>query len=550
MRTKLGSSILLSSLLLTAACGTTASDPYVTVPERGVRREVFHVAGVHPADNPLGGATPVENDATQVVRYREDSASPQSVSAVVIAMPGFLAGASTFDSLARTLVRRGHARGFHIEVWAIDRRANLLEDTFGLEAAERHGDPNLAPRYYRDSSQVDGRYFLGHPDPASLPYMSEWGLATHAEDLRRVISLVPQAMRKGHVYLMGHSLGGSFVEAYAGWVFEGDGVRGSDELAGLIMIDGLLGSTPIPETDYLNGSTGGGFPTPGLDDIRGGSTYVALPLLGVSALVNAEIAGVYAQLAPSGVVDDPVRDTQLGFLLSYLDWADVPPLTNRAALGLAFDSQHEPLAFVRASLGTLDGPTESFTSPFAMGSLLRPSDPVRTYDWVDGPASPDEFSSASDLAFSMVHGESNFTEWYFPSRLPLDLAAVGGGTVQPADYQATYGLRVFEGNQIDAPVLCIAAELVGDVAACDAVRTRIAPNLGADRPYSGFGRGAAGEDGPGFRILDVTTMAHLDPLLARDHSFNPVPAKIEEMISAHTGFGTFIVPVQPSPTTP
>lgn len=547
MRSFCGVSLL---VLVASACSSGDTNPYVTVPERGVRREVFHVAGVHPPDNPMGGATPSTQDFTQVVRYREDKGSPGAVSAVIIAMPGFLAGASTFDALARTLVRRGGERGFHIEVWAIDRRANLLEDTFGLEVAERRGDPTLAARYYRDSSQVDGRVFAGYPQPSDLPHMSEWGLATHVEDVRRVVGLVPQAMRKNHVFLMGHSLGGSFVEAYAGWVFESDGVRGADELAGVIMIDGILGATPSTESEYLDGSSAGGFPMPGLTEVRAGSTYTALPFLGVGALVNAEIAALYAHHDPNGVVADYARNVQLAALWSYFDETLVPPLTNLAALGLAFDGEHEPLPFVRASLGKVVGPTEAFTPAFGTGTLQRPNDFSVTYSWVDGPTEPSEFSSARTLAASMVHGESNFSEWYFPTRLPLDLAAVGGGTVSEVDYQATYGLRVFAGDQIDTPVLCIAAELVGDVAECDAIRTRVAPALGAGRSYAGFGRGAAGEDGPAFRVLDVTTMAHLDPLVAVDHSFNPVPAKIEQLITEHTGFGTFIVPVQPSPTTP
>ncbi len=538
-------------LLFVFGCSDSAEEqPYSTRPEPGVRREVFLVPGSHPADNPSGGATPATLDFTQVVRYRVDSAQPVPVSAVVIAMPGFLAGANTFDGLARTLVRRGRERGAPVEVWAIDRRANLLEDTFGLDLAEDRRDPSLAATYYREFSLVEGRVFAGFIDPSEVPYMSEWGLETHAEDLRRVIGLVPAAQRKGHVYLLGHSLGGSFVEAYAGWVFESDGVRGADELAGLIMIDGLLDGVASTEQEYLDGSSRLGFPTPGLTGIRANAPYTTLPVLGIAALVNVEIAALHAHFDPTGVLLDGVRDEQFSLLFGYPISQPVPPMTNRAALGLAFDSAHEPLPFVRATVGQVVGPTESFTSLFSPEPLIRPSDSAMTYDWIDGPTAPSEYASVSALAEAMVLGRGNLSEWYFPSRLPLDLAAVGAGTIAQSGFPASYGLRTFAGDQIDTPVLCIAAELVGDVARCDLIRDRVAPTVGSGRPGAGAGRGSAGEDTVGFRILDVTDMAHIDPVLATDHAQNPVPAKIEALLDENTAPGTFVVPRQAFPQAP
>jgi hypothetical protein len=340
--------------------------------------------------------------------------------------------------------------------------------------------------------------------------------------------------------LLGHSLGGSFAEAYGAWTFASDSRRGAEELAGVILIDGILGDAPSTEDEYLNGSTGQGFPSPGLNGIRANTPYVALPLLGVSALINAEIAALHAHFDPEGVIADGTRDFQFSVLVG----ADMPPMTNMTALGLAFDSAHEPLPFVRATIGTIVGPTESYTSMFSVDPLLRPSDVATTYSWTDGPSAPGEFSSAADLAEAMVQGESNLAEWYFPARLALDLAAVGGANVPMTGYPSTYGLRAFGGSANDAPVLCITAELVGDVTECDRVRGRVAPTVGAGRPGAGAVRGADGSDAAGFRILDVTTMAHIDPVLARDLPANPVPAKIEAFIDENVESGTVVVPVQ------
>lgn len=529
---------------LFACGGGSREDPYVTKPETGIRREVFLVDGTHPDANPTGAiATPTDLDHTQVVRYRQDRATPVPANAILVAMPGFLAGASTFDSIARTLVRRGAARGVAVEVWAIDRRANQLEDTFGLELAEQRRDGSVAATYYRDFVSVDGHVFQGIREQSTLGFMSEWGLQTHAEDLRRVIALVPEASRKGHVFLLGHSLGGSFAEAYAAWNFESDGRRGAEELAGIILVDGILGGSPIPENEYLNGSSAGGYPAPGLTGIREDQPYTALPLLGVSALVNAEIAALHAHFDPSGVISDAERDNQFSVLFG----ADMPPMTNLAAMGLAFDGEHEPLPFVRATIGKIVGPTVDYTTFFTPDILQRPSDTSMTYDWIDGPTDPDEWSSAADLAAGMVQGRSNLSEWYFPSRLALDLSAVGGANIAQTGYPSTYGLRAFGGAQNDAPVLCIVAELVGDVAACDAVRGRVAATVGTGRPGAGAVRGAAGTDVAGFRILDVTTMAHIDPVLARDRPSNPVPGKIEAFIDENLEAGTVVVPVVASP---
>jgi hypothetical protein len=63
---------------------------------------------------------------------------------VVVAVPGFLGGAGSFDGLARALVKKGQRDGHSIEVWAIDRRSNLLEDLAGMNAADAMNDPELA----------------------------------------------------------------------------------------------------------------------------------------------------------------------------------------------------------------------------------------------------------------------------------------------------------------------------------------------------------------------------------------------------------------------
>ena len=220
----------------------------------GVRRDVMLVPGVSAPANPVTGAeTPAELNASRVLRFRREPAVPAR--AIVVAMPGFLAGANSYEPLARHLVTRG-GEDFPIEVWVVDRRANLLEDLRGMNTAEVRGDAQVADDWYNAGLEIGGESFPGLIPQAELTFMSEWGAAVHAGDLRAVIDRVPEDARRGHVFLMGHSLGASFAETYAGWRFE-DGRRGVEDLAGLVLVDGRVPTDPFDEAAY-NGGAGEG----------------------------------------------------------------------------------------------------------------------------------------------------------------------------------------------------------------------------------------------------------------------------------------------------
>ena len=513
-----------------------------TVPEAGIRRELFLVAGATPPPNPTTDtATPSELNATQVVRYRRDVSPPAPARAVVVCMPGFLGGGGSFEGIARTLVRNG-LDGEPIEVWAIDRRANLLEDLRGADAAEALNQPEIAQGYYFGGETVGGVAFEGYPAQSEVAYMSEWGLATHVDDLRAVLQRIEASERQARVFLLGHSLGASFTEAYAAWRFE-DGTRGVEELAGLILVDGALGATESTEDEYRNGSMSGGsvIPSPGLDAVREGDRYVALPLLGVEALTRAEVISLRALHDPDAIVEDVERDRLLAILMG-MSFRDVPAMTNETALALAFDDQFQPLGFIRAKVGQLVGPTETYASALAGGEmLLRPSDRDGSYTWRDAlDGDPAEYTPVQNMAESFVHGRTNFAEWYFPTRLPLDLGAVGGARVAEDGWQASEGLRAFDGALIDAPVLAIAADLVGDPTRYEAIRDRVAPAVGEGRPAAGVTR----DDPRAFRIVDATDLAHLDVVFAGDESAdNPMPAAIEDFLREHTADGTLAIEV-------
>lgn len=500
--------------------------PSSVVVEPGVRRDAFMVDAPAPPPNPTTNTpTPAQYNRVQVLRYRVDATPARAARAVIVAMPGFLGGAGSFDPLARAIVSRSAAGEGPVEVWAIDRRANLLEDLRGMHTAERLGDNEIAAAYYNDREATVGGQgfsdFLPANDPG-LAFMSEWGLATTVNDLRAVIARVPDARQ--HVILLGHSLGASIVEAFAAWDF--DGTAGYRSIAGLALVDGVAGGGAAREEAWRMGAASGipGVGSVGVDALRStGPRYFALPFLGVRALVISEIVARRALSQPDAVVEDPARDSVLRLLLGV---SPLPALTNAAALGLAFDDRSCPLAFARMSCGApAGGAVETRPNAFAAGETLTvPTDAAATYRWTDAPATqPREFTSIRSNARSWTATPSNFSEWFFPTRLTTDVAAIGDMRLAADSWQVQNGIRAMHGGEIDVPVLGIATALVGRADAFDRVRDRVAPTLGMDLPNAG----AARTQPEAFRASFVPGMTHLDPLTGDgDNPANPVPGDV------------------------
>ena len=529
-----------------APASTVVEDPGTVK----IRREIFLVDGVTPPPNPMGNvATPVAQNKVRVIRYRVDADPPVAARAIVVMMPGFLAGGSAFDGLARAVVRRSTATD-PLEAWAIDRRPNLLEDTWGLDVAEVTHDISDATNYYFEQQAVEGKTFAGVL--GSLPWESEWGLATTVGDLRNVLSLLAPADRKSRVVLLGHSLGASIVEEYAAWDFGGS--PGYDDVAAIALLDGVSGSEgattpPVDQPTYENGGmmTGGGLDvmTPGVTAIRQGDTFTTLPFLGTKAYIVAEYTSMRATWTPTAVEADSERDNLLGVLLGV---SPVPKMTDRAALGFAFDEASCPLDFVRISCGEGNGGAITpYTS--ALGGMdVQPSDPNATYGWTDyNETTPPKNTSLDDFARGWFQGPGlNFAEWYFASRLTLDAEAAGTLNIASSDWRSSdYGLLATHGADIDAPILAVALALVGSASSFDALQSLVAP-IGAGRPSAGKAR----TDPAAFSSTYLAGMEHVDGISGADVA-GSLPKQWYDMLVAfalqQTPSGGVVVPIQPGP---
>jgi pimeloyl-ACP methyl ester carboxylesterase len=339
---------------------------------------------------------------------------PKSAKRVLVLMPGTQGGAGDFTLDARYLVRRVPG----LQVWAIDRRTQALEDTATFAAADAGKIPlQQAFDYYLN---LQGFHIRG---PNEDPYARDWGMAVALNDARAVVRRA-RAQGRRQVVLGGHSLGASLTVAYAAWDFNGR--PGYKDLAGLVLIDGgLLGSFDAYDLAQAQQA---------IADLQTGSPFLDLLGIGIpeAAGLFAEIGGLYAEKAPTASAT-----TLQSYPLLPPEFNPPFPVTNRALFGYAFDRDTSPAAL---SLLHING-----------GGLAPSGDPR---DWVDGGVTP-----VSRLAETFGQEPSNAVEWYFPTRLTIDTN--GADQMTRNDVGNFLGLRLFHTRKVKLPLYAIASDLAG-----------------------------------------------------------------------------------------
>ncbi|UUY03731.1 hypothetical protein LRS13_24235 [Svornostia abyssi] len=235
--------LLSAAVVLLAPASASAArteQPLVTPPGpfADVTRSLVTIDAPMPAGVP---AHPAACDQLRYYRYRRTGGptDPQQADAVFVNMPGVLGGAGSLEMHGLGVVQLAAERGRSVEVWALDRRSNCLEDRHGLDAALRSNDPAAALDYYFGRKEVEGRTFGGFLKNGQVAVAAHFDLKQTIEDYRTVIvDGMPDAdVRARKLFCGGHSLGGSLTGQLMAWDFDGDDATTGD--AGLRALPGV-----------------------------------------------------------------------------------------------------------------------------------------------------------------------------------------------------------------------------------------------------------------------------------------------------------------------
>ncbi|MDX6581223.1 MAG: hypothetical protein QOI10_407 [Solirubrobacterales bacterium] len=434
------------SIRLTLAGIIAALALIVVAPTAGAGVKFERIAGY---DDP---ATPDSLDKVGILKV-----GPKKAPNVLVLNPGTSASAAYFKPLMSFIVSQTD----DWQVWAVERRENLLEDQSMVDQAKAgliNGDQlfDYYLGYITDSS------ITTHYQPVAdseVPFARGWGMKVEVSDLRQVVK---QASKLGgKVVVGGHSLGGSITTAYATWDFNGK--PGAKGLSGLVFIDGGSGPTPITPEEAQQRKA----------DLDAGS-----PWLSFGGIV-APYAGLFNVVGSTGTILDPNGHGKLQ------DWSALPanlkpPVrsTNEGAYGYALDTETSPSSLIAAQAH--------------LGHLAASGDP-RPWDNA-GELTPiqrfaDMFSGTGLMGL-------DGTAWYHPLRLTIDAGAVADGNANPAqdilDVDATHGADLPKSMRI----LVFGAALGGQ---------RVIDAANALAQQSGIKAGHM------VRINRATTYAHNDP---------------------------------------
>lgn len=354
----------------------------------------------------LGGVpsagTPAKYDRVGVLQ----TGSPTARNVLVL-NPGTSASAAYFEPLAKDIVRR--APGW--QVWAVERRENLLEDQSefdrgkaGTATAQQVFDYYLG--YLNDPTI---KRHLRPPTIAKVAYARRWGMRVEIGDLRRVVRLAEK--RGGKVVVGGHSLGGSITTAYATWDFKGR--PGADGLSGLVFIDGGSGPAPVSPAQA----------TQSLARLATASPWLAF------GGIPAPLAGLFSTSGALGAITDPnARSIGQAWPLLPAYLKPPVPVTNLAQYGYALDTKTSP-----PSLAAAQG---------HLGRLAASGDPR---GWVRAGAITPIRRFAEMFSGWGLKGLDG-TAWYHPQRLSIDSGAVAAGNANPA--QKILDVRATEGHDL------------------------------------------------------------------------------------------------------
>ncbi|HEV2284167.1 MAG TPA: hypothetical protein VGX75_17415 [bacterium] len=425
---------LLVVLTVSPAAGPVGRAHAAPVTPEGVQRERLSFQG---AEEPH---TPAALNRVDAYRYAADLSADLAArpDTVLVLIPGLNSGPNTLDLLARALISRDPA----MEVWVAEPRAGILQDRRGVTAALANRNPDFALGYYYGGLAIDGQKFTAL-DPKTVPSAAYWGLDLNLRDVRVVVKEVRRRFPDARVLLGGHSLGAMYAALYVGYDFgrtpgpqpvenvAGKIARspeaGARDVDGLVLIDGIPLHLPVSlqPSQYLEGLS-----IPLIGKVPGINALLAAdpgkrvsPFTETSSIARTQdsilfdTVALYAYLRP----DEPSRLP--GYPRNGL------PITNEALLGAVLSDQMEPDMFIRASIGSPLGifdrmPDPANISPDGLLKLStgRPVPGQTLIRWIPYDRSvPRGLVDLRALEAAIIRPDGDFTVWYMPWRLVLDL---------------------------------------------------------------------------------------------------------------------------------
>jgi len=435
----------LSLLLMLGGCyqpgGPVPEKAHSSVPraytQKQVDAKVVMEERVISAPLPDEWSAPDSCDEIHFLRFRladkstVDPSDPQGVNykktdAMLVMLPGVLEGANGFEYLARQLVYTAKTQNnLKLEVWAVERRNNRLEDLSALNYIEdqltagkltaKQAADQIINFCYRGGT-INGKKFEGFLKDKDVPCLAEFGLKLDTEDVFKVIqTMVPdQATRKKKVFVGGHSMGGIMTSMFAGWDLDGNPETlddtGYNNCAGLFGLDTTVSSVRSTEEQLLSTlpKNLGDMPYADMTEHAyailvnrlhvdpNSNRILPFPMLNAEAMAVLEVLAMMAYYDPSSectiVKEMPISDN-LNQLLRFMFSRDfqtytdgVPQITdfrftNEALLGLVFDDSFAPLGMIQNSMGFLGGgavvkksfPLDTIKGIPIVGDLVGPS---------------------------------------------------------------------------------------------------------------------------------------------------------------------------------
>jgi pimeloyl-ACP methyl ester carboxylesterase len=263
----------------TNSCRTQIVQETVDIPSAAAPAETPGSPGVvvtHPGLLTQFGGPGFTLNRARYTRHRLAGPEVQP-DAILILVPGFEGGAGNFKILAENLIPRAFAGGQRLELWALDRRGNQLEDLAGADIAEEFLDAQISLDWMFGGelgltlhpllASGPNRRAIFYNTQSDIPFLANWTPLTFSQDIDAVVDAARLVARNQNVFLGGHSAGTGFTARYASTDFDLSGVGpaqpGYAKLRGLVLLEGGGGSTggarspPTRSTASRRSSTAG-----------------------------------------------------------------------------------------------------------------------------------------------------------------------------------------------------------------------------------------------------------------------------------------------------